>query len=245
MARKHRKQLSPEAIAAMAILNGLDGPPDILTQERSESRPTPGSPGLSEIVTYRAAVVSDDVPWKDPTDMSARARSHGAREIKGWRRVWTIAKLHTTCPNEITEQFVKAAERLLADYEFGVEGASNGRTYDRIDGASSGGMNEAQLDAVRRFREALASLREGEAEVAVLVIVENWSVSQLAERLHLHRDRAHGRLYGALNGLKEHYWPHRATRASGPVYEPSAALVDLDAGSLAEDRMGRWRRRVA
>ncbi len=244
MARNHKKA-SREALAALVVLNGIDGPPDILTQERSESRPTPGAPGLSEIVTYRAAVVSDDVPWKDPTDMSARARSHGAREIKGWRRVWTIAVLHASCPREITEAHVKAAEKLLADYEFGVEGASNGRTYDRVDGASSGGISGDRLDAVRRYREALAVCGTEGGMVLGWVVIHNWTVTRLAAQLGLHRDRAHGRLYAGLERLREHYWPHRSTRASGPVHEPVAVLVDLDSSGLAEDRMGRWRRRVA
>ncbi len=243
MAKKHKK-LSAEALAALAVLNGVDGPPDILTHERGEMRPTPGEPGLPMAVTYRSAVVSDDVPWKDPTDMSARARSHGAREIKGWRRVWQISAMHHRNPREITAVLVRAAEKLLADYEFGIEGATNGRTYDRVDGASSGGISGDRLDAVRRYREAMAVCGAAGAEILVWVVIDNHTNSWLGEKLGIHRDQAHGRLYSSLQRLREHYWPNREAPAPTPIHEPELAIMDLDAGGLAAERLGRWRRRA-
>ena len=183
-----------------------------------------------EDVLREAVVEATD--WKDPDDTdSARARGHGARSIHGWRSVRTIDVLHRHSPREITAAHVKAAGRLLSDYEIGIEGASNGRSYDRVDGAASGGISGIRLDALRRYREAMDVCGVEGARVLGWVVIDNLSVAKIADKLGLHRDRAHGRLYAALERLREHYWPPRRDVGVQP-------LVGVYEG---DERVGRWR----
>lgn len=156
-------------------------------------------------VGHREAIVQQ-ADWKDPDDLeTARARHYGSRTVHGWRRVWTISVLHASCPREITVDHVAAAERLLGDYETGIEGASTGRGMEYIDSACSGSVSEGRMDAIRDFREALASAGAEGGRILTWVVLENWSLRRLAGHLGLHPHRAHGRLYGALERLREHY----------------------------------------
>lgn len=107
------------------------------------STPLEGPDGPSELT--RAAVLCsaceqvlrphlvEAAEWSDPADMSTRARYHGAKRIQGWRRVWSIQTLHDGSPREVTRQHLRAATRLLSDYELGVEGAQHGRNMERVD----------------------------------------------------------------------------------------------------------------
>ena len=191
----------------------------------------------------RAAVV-EAAEWRDPADIdSARARGHGARPIHGWRRVWTIASLHVSCPREITAAHVRAAERLLGDYERGEAMiGGGGANLDRVDCPGPGAISDERIDACERYREAMGAVGVAGAAILRWVVVDNWTVSRLGVQLGLHRDRAHGRLYAALERLREHYWPPRADRAiEAPtdVLEPVAGVVGLE--GLAAERLGRWR----
>lgn len=180
--------------------------------------------------------------WKDPEDTSSRARNHGAKPIQGWRRVWVIQRLHETSPREITQAHVKAAERLLGDYERGVDGACQGGfANDRVDASSADPTTDAQLDALERYREAVAILGGQGGLIVTVVVVDNWPIVRLAAYLGVHRDRAFGRLQAGLERLREHYTPIRQTPAVRAV---SAALEPLELAGcydLPSERIGRWR----
>ncbi len=200
-----------------------DGPPDAQRQAVVQGE-----------CVLRDAIVAP-AEWRDPADSSTQARHHGARKVQGWRRVWTIQVLHDGSPREITSAHVRAAERLLGDYELGVDGATQGgMANDKVDGGGGGGISGARLDALRRYREAMGALGSQGALIVTLVVVDNWNVSRLAGALGIGRDRAFGRLQAGLERLREHYWPPR---------ENAAVQVSEDA--LAEDgefRAGRWRK---
>ena len=162
----------------------------------------------------------------------------------GFRRVWTIDVMHASCPREVTKAHVAAARRLLNDCEIGVWGASQGgANLDRVDSASPDGLNpwSPQLVALRRFEEAMASLRSASRLTIQRVVIENWTITRLAERLGIHRHRAHGRIWAGLEDLREHYAPQREAMPVPGVGEVVAASEDLDAMPLPQDRIGRWR----
>ena len=185
------------------------------------STPLEGPDGPSELT--RAAVLCsaceqvlrphlvEAAEWSDPADMSTRARYHGAKRIQGWRRVWSIQTLHDGSPREVTRQHLRAATRLLSDYELGVEGAQHGRNMERVDEGPRIGTDVpgARLDALRRHRLAMAALGEQAGFVVLAVAVGNWTIVELAKHLGIQRHRAHGRLAAGLERLREHYWPPR------------------------------------
>ena len=226
------KRKPPSSKAAALALATLEGPPMHL--RAPVARGAGDARGAPEL---RPALV-EEATWRDPTDTTtAMARARGAKPINGWRRVWTIAALHRSAPREITAAHVKAAERLLGDYELGVEMVSGGKGYDRVDCVGPGSISDDRIDALARYQSALAAVGNSGASVLRWVVIDNRTVSWLGDKLGIHRHRAHGRLYAAIERLREHYWPPRRDAAPQPVYEPVLA----DAGLMAEDREGRWR----
>jgi hypothetical protein len=200
-----------------------DGPADILRVPATEAD---GS-------VIRPAMV-EPADWKDPTDtVSHRARQHGARDVHGWRRVWTIASLHASCPREITAAHVRAADRLLSDYERAYVGAHGAGTMDYIDGGTNSGVPDSSLEAMARYRAACGAVGTYSAMVLNHVVLGNWTITRLAASLDIHRDRAHGRLHSALERLREHYWPKDAESGSAA----SSATLEPE----SDNRTGRWR----
>jgi len=221
-----------------AVLDA-DGPPDVQRAAIVEQRRrNPGEP--SEPIEHRAAMV-EPAQWKDPADTGTAARMYGSRTVQGWRRVSTIKSLHETSGREITAAHVKAAERLLGDYEIGIEGAvQSGTPSERVDGGSSAGISGARLDAMKRYRQAMEAIGATAALIVCKVVLDNWTVTELAAALGIHRDRAHGRLQAGLERLREHYWPPQ----QNPVLQAATvaeSVADPGVADIPQERMGRWK----
>ena len=200
---------------------------------------TAGATVLREPLVQRA-------DWADPDDASAQARLRsGARRVQGWRRIWSIDALHEGSPREITKAHVGAAQKLLGDYEIGIEGASpDGGRLERVDGAVHEGLHpwSARIRAAQRYREAVQALGEQAAFIVTLVVIDNWTMVRLSQALGTTRDRAFGRLQAGLERLREHYQPPRQNAAAGPAAEHEEAVLDPGISDLPPERLGRWER---
>lgn len=228
--RQGRKKPEHAPVASPSAYDLNDGPPSI---QRGSIKAADGS-------EIRAPLVAE-TEWKDPTDTSAHARHHGARTVRGWRRVWQMDVLHNSSPNEISLSHVKAAERLLGDFEVGVEGASRAdKTADRVDHTADYGVSSHRLEALERYQTALAALGRQASHIVFLVVITNWTITSLAEALGISRDRAFGRLQAGLERLREHYHPPRPNPNPGPQIEPRA-MLDPGVTDIAQNRLGRWR----
>jgi DNA-directed RNA polymerase specialized sigma24 family protein len=229
--RRHRQVLVLDA----------DGPPNVQRVAHVEQRPVPGRPGDTTTAVYEQRIRHAE--WRDPEDTSVQARHHGARNIAGWRRIDVIAALHASSPREITQAHLAAANRLRRDHEIGVLGAKLGRRQNEpVDGGATADLTTAQLDALRRFRQAMAAVGGPNSQSATLlvwVVLDNWNITDLSADSGVSRDRMHGRLQAALEQLKDHYMPPAPPRR-GREGSP-AASGDLDGVTLPADRLGRWR----
>jgi hypothetical protein len=218
-----------KASKSPAVVAELDGPPEHMRE--------PVMRGLDDVrgdSLLREALV-ESAKWRDPADTaSAMARARGSRSVNGWRSVRTMTKLHGINPREFTAAHLRAANKLLTDYEIGIEGASNGRNYDRVDGAVPGDISAIRLDALRRYREAMEACGVQSARVLGLAIISNLSIVKLAGTLGINKEQAHGRLYGAVERLREHYWPPRGNQTDTD-YAALEKIADVD------ERIGRWR----
>ncbi len=191
-----------------ALVLDADGPPAVQTVAHAWDHPEPGNP--SRTLTKVAQPRIRQTQWRDPEDTSTQARYHGARNITGWRRIDVVAALHHSCPREITDAHLAAANRLRRDHELGVHGAHLGNAQnDRVSGGKDNtGMAAAQIDALGRFREAIAavgSLRSEAVTVLCRVVLDNWDLSDLKAAYGVSRDRMHGRFYAGIERLREHY----------------------------------------
>lgn len=140
--------------------------------------------------------------WRDPTDLDPHRRH--ARLICGFRRVDVLRNLHAR-GGLVTPQHLVAAERLTADYEISIAGASLRDPSQPAIRSTAGGPGDAQLAAATRYREAVEAV--GPAAYAVLtpVVLDNWTVRELAARRGVGQQVALGLLVAALDRLVEWY----------------------------------------
>ena len=204
-----------------------------------------GPPGIQteEITTKAGQIIREPIvtstDWRDPDDPGARFRRKGARTISGWKRTWVIDRLRKSSPSEISEQHVRAATRFLDDHEIRNGARCGPRMIERVDGEPGGDSRIVNGQVVAGIRIDSARAAIGEEGYAILfrLIVLNWPVAKVAERLSTSADRAFGRARAGLERLREHYWPV-ASAPRGAVWEPEeVAMLD----GLPVERTGRWR----
>jgi hypothetical protein len=159
----------------------------------------------------------------------------------GYRRNSVVRQLHATSPNEITAKHVHAAERLLNDYDIGIEGATGGGMREAVDGATSIDISEARLRAIQSYRDAMRALGASLGGIVAVVVIENWPVTRVAQSIGVHRDRAFGRIAAGLQRLVEHYHPPREVATIRPAEDAARAAADPDPQDVPAERLGRWR----
>jgi Domain of unknown function (DUF6456) len=146
--------------------------------------------------------------WRDPDDDRDpnTARGRAPAVVRGWRRTWTIDRMHATDATHVTSRHVNAATRFLDDHELR-EGVRPGRrTVERVDHTGDGEpiINRAILAGIRveRAREAV-----GPAAYALLfrIVILNYPVARLTTWLSCNAHAATGRVHAALDRLVEHY----------------------------------------
>lgn len=170
--------------------------------------------------------------WRDPEDTNPLRRQ--ARTIQGHRVVSPLLNLHARSPREITADHIKAAKRLMDDWEVS-EGARAGAVMARVDHAGHGdGPTIMQLDALKRFREARAALKSC-AQFVLPVVLLGWPLERVAAAATMDRQRVHGRLAAGLDLLYLHYWPDQEVA----TIMPAALLVDAAVTDLPQERLGR------
>lgn len=250
MTKPSRKSthLSPQYTLRGEEIEAQPEPPPVAqTMPHIEIRRAPVKFAVPVAIVHRDALL-ERADWKDPADTGAAARMRGARTISGWRRVWVIQALHTGSPREITPAHVKAAERLLGDYEIGIEGASQGGAkIDRVDGTNNDGLNpwSGRLKAAKNYREAMEALGSAAALIVSCVVIDNWTIVRLAASIGVDRNRAFGRLAAGLERLREHYAPPRQNAATRAISEAPEPPIDAAVVDVPQERLGRWRARKA
>ena len=186
--------------------------------------------------------------WTDPADTQAMDRDpdspsrRRARKIRGYRAEGIVERMHAAMPREVTEEHVKAANRLLDDYEIGVMGAQvTAKHQGRVDGRTAADMPQRQLDAIGRYHGAVAALGRAAAELLGAVVFHGMSCEAVAVHTGSDRIRVTGRVTAGLERLREHYWPDAPARRI-----PSLVPLSDDAHRFGrKDRPGRIRSGIA
>lgn len=140
--------------------------------------------------------------WRDPTDLDPHRRH--ARTVSGFRRVDVLRNLHAR-GGLVTPQHLVVAERLTADYEIGIAGASLRDPSQPAIRSTAGGPGDAQLAAATRYREAVEAVGPSAYAVLTPVVLDNWTVRELAARRGVGQQVALGLLIAALDRLVEWY----------------------------------------
>lgn len=193
------------------------------------------APVLAADGTVLRDALAAKAEWRDPEDDNPLARA--PKRISGYRRVWTIDVLARERPREMTAQLVRAANRLLSDYEIGVEGASTRVAAGRIDGSDTTGLSDARMQALRAYREATAAIGLAAYPVMMGIVIRNLSLAEAARRTGTNPQVLSGRLLAGLERLAEHYWPPEQRVEVVPL-----PPLGIDAETaLPEARVGRWR----
>lgn len=157
------------------------------------------------VVDGRGAVLREPIveaaEWGDPDDLNPNARA--PRRVSGYRRVDELRRLCEA--GHVTEQQFKAGGRLLRDYELS-DGSRPGCAVSglRVDAVPSG-PGAAQIDAARRYREAMRAVGQRAGSVLVMAVFGNASVSEVARHFGVRHYGALGLLQAALQRLVEHY----------------------------------------
>ena len=178
--------------------------------------------------------------WADPDDPLAMQRGadgkRRARRVQGYRVVDPIEHLRARS-SDVTDQHVRAANRLRDDFDLS-EGGSGGRLPGTISGPSSNCPNDTQLDALKRYREAVQALGTRQCAVLLPVVLSGWSVAQVAKSIGGNASRVQGYLMAGLDRLCDHYWPEKDPATIRP---PHAVVYDAGVEDVPQERLGRWR----
>ena len=137
--------------------------------------------------------------WDDPEDTGRRGSY--ARQVHGFRRIDPLITLHRRDPREITEQHIRAAEKLRDDHEM-----SQG-VMRRSGGGGDMGIVNAQMAAAERYRAAVKAVGPRLWTILRLVVIDGWTVQRWAQKFVMSEHKAKGYLVAALDCLHDHYNP--------------------------------------
>lgn len=140
--------------------------------------------------------------WDDPADTSPLRRE--PRQIDGFRRFDALLAMHKQSPETWTKAHVEAADRFRRDYEIGIIGASQHGAGGTAAWSSDGRM-VARVDDATAYREAMDALGYTMGWTIRRLVLENWTLSDLATHYGTTRNRVSGRVEAALTRLVEHY----------------------------------------
>lgn len=141
--------------------------------------------------------------WPDPDDTNPLRRE--ARQIDGFRTFDALAALHARDAKAWTAHHVEAAIRLRRDYEVGVLGASSAGGRGMTEARSPDGKMVARVDTATAYREAMDALGRSAAWDVRRLVLENWTLAEIADRDNVGATRVSGRVEAALTRLVEHY----------------------------------------
>lgn len=190
-----------------------------MTPTRARFKGKPNGPAIQEPISPPAQQQANGhavrAEWDDPEDTGRRNSTH-ARAVHGFRRADPLITLHKRDPKEITEQHLRAAERLRDDWEMG-------QGVMRRSGAGNGdvGIITAQMAAAQRYRSAVKAVGPRLFSVLELIVLHGWTVAQWAEKFGLSEHKSKGYLIAAMDCLHDHYNP------------PVQKGLDTNAGNVA------------
>jgi DNA-directed RNA polymerase specialized sigma24 family protein len=225
---------------------GASGSEPLVLDQHQDGPPTiqRGAVETSLGVVLRDSLVTR-TEWRDPDDAQAHLRRadrpggrDGAKMIRGYKRTWTIDRLHVTCPSDVTEKHVKAATRWLNDFEKSQGYASGGKIRERVDGESEPAVDALHMrfQAADRFRDAILALGETATQVLLMAVIDNRPLEYIAGIMGINSQKTSGRVCAALDRLLEHYRPPTRRELDRGKELPSAVV-----GGLPAERFGRWR----
>jgi hypothetical protein len=143
--------------------------------------------------------------WRDPDDVAAMAKDargrRGQKTVQGYRVADPLDRL----PCELEHH--KAARRLRDDWERG-SGARSGGPTEKVDGgARDHDSIAAQMEARRRYQDAVAALGPRGCVYVLPVVLAGWTVADLVARLGGNAMSMQGRVMTGLDRLWDHYDP--------------------------------------
>lgn len=158
--------------------------------------------------------------WDDPDD-TRTVGSRTVRQVHGFRRADPLVSLHKRSPRDVTEQHLRAAERLRDDWEM-----SQGARRKSGTGNGDVGIITAQMMAATRYRAAVAAMGASLWSILRLIVLDGWTVRAWALKFGWKEHRAAGYLIAALDALHDHYNP--------PTTRGTRNLLDANAGNVTE-----------
>lgn len=178
-----------------------------------------------------AVVAADGTVVREPTAEPDRKRG-------GYRRANTLLRMHNGNPRLVTQLHLRAAARLVRDYEVGILGAKmSGGSLDRVDGATGGDVSQRQLDAATAYRAACDAMGPSLRTVVQWVVLRDWRMPEVGRVLDVTEGAAQGYLVAGLDALADHYWPDRQPRVA---VDPM--VVDAGVTDVPQERLGRGRK---
>ncbi len=141
--------------------------------------------------------------WPDPDDTNPLRRE--ARKIDGMRAYDVISAIHAQNPKTWTAHHVEAAVRLRRDYEVGIQGASSAGGRGMVEARSPDGRMVARIDTATAYREAMDALGRSAAWDVRRLVLDNWTLAEIAARDNVGASRVSGRVEAAMTRLVEHY----------------------------------------
>lgn len=154
----------------------------------------------------------------------------------------------------ITHDHLKAAQCLRNDYELGILRSSSPKSGLGSDGGGGEAQDEefVWLAAAERYRNALAAMPMSLRGLVEAIVIVGQSVPWIARAIGQSEETTVGLTVAAMDGLADHFWPERDTRAK-EIERALARLqplgFDFAISAIGEvipqERIGRGRVSVA
>jgi Domain of unknown function (DUF6456) len=212
MGKRTRLKQVAGASGRQELVLDADGPPEIQVTNTTATRHT----------------------RRDPEDTTIR----GAKIVHGWRRTWTIDRLHASSPELITSKHVRAASRLVDDFQASQGISMGGRAP--TEGARLDPV-EVRIAASRRYESAMMAVGLEGAYLVFHAAIEGQTMEWISERLGINRAVLLGLLSASLTRLRDHYTP------PAPMSSVIAAImemIDKGVSHIPQERLGRWRAQI-
>lgn len=164
-----------------------------------------------------------EATWRDPADVDVRRRS--PKIITGMRAHDGLDALQQS--GTLTRAQIGAAKRLRRDWEIGCQMTGGSVDWEKAptsQGAVPVGISERVmqfLEPFTRAKEALGRL----FEIVDCICLQEQAIKDYAVRWRINPSSASGRLYSAVEALRDHY-----QKLDGPTEEKSRASIGAQLG---------------
>lgn len=203
-------------------------------------------PHLTDAGEIRQPSYIQPSQWRDPDDAVALERGPNGRRhqktIAGYRAIDPLDRLPCQPDHH------KAARRLRQDWERG-SGATSGRSEaGYVDGGSRDHDSiAAQLEARRRYQDAVQALGQRACAYVLPVVLSGWTCADLVGKFGGNAMSVQGRVMAGLDRLSEHYVPPKEVATIVPTLldidgAVLTEMVDPKVTDLPQDRLGRFKR---